>query len=149
MVLLGKADGVDLTWDEILALPEDEGEPMTEFLGVALAPPGESASTLATLEAGDYAMVCFLPLGGRGGRTAPFHPGDGPRVHGRVARPHLSEEGHRGMPRWPSSRAAGGRLPSGCWQNGSVTVVPLSPHARHEEPVADAGSDQVVRPGIG
>lgn len=64
MAILQKADGVDLTWDEILALPEDEGESKTKFFTAAYAPPGENSSTLADLEPGDYIMVCFIPAGG-------------------------------------------------------------------------------------
>ncbi len=93
MIVFSKADGVDLSFDEILALPEEEGESMTVFATAAFAAPGEGGSTLATLEPGDYAMVCFIPVGRRRGRPAPLHPGDDPRVHGRVA--HRTFDGDR------------------------------------------------------
>lgn len=64
MVVMSKADGVDLTWDELLALPEEEAQTKVQFASFAFAPPGESGSTLASLEPGDYAMVCFIPVGG-------------------------------------------------------------------------------------
>ena len=64
MIVFSRADGVDLTFEEILALPEEEGESKTVFATATFAPPGESSSTLATLEPGDYAMVCFIPVGG-------------------------------------------------------------------------------------
>jgi len=64
MIVLAKADGVDLSWEELLDLPEEEAMSKTRFVTAAFAPPGESGSTLATLEAGTYAMVCFVPVGG-------------------------------------------------------------------------------------
>jgi hypothetical protein len=65
MIIVRKADGVDLSFDEILELSEEESEDMVEFAGFAFAPPGSSGgSTLAQLTAGDYAMVCFVPVGG-------------------------------------------------------------------------------------
>ncbi|HEX4866348.1 MAG TPA: hypothetical protein VFV32_01855 [Acidimicrobiales bacterium] len=64
MIVMAKADGVDLTWEELLALPEEEAQSKVHFAGFAFAPPGESSSTLATLAPGDYAMVCFIPVGG-------------------------------------------------------------------------------------
>jgi hypothetical protein len=64
MIVFSKADGVDLTFDEILALPEDEAETKIQFTAAAFAPPGESGASLATLEPGDYVMVCFIPVGG-------------------------------------------------------------------------------------
>ncbi len=64
MVVLQKLAGVDLSWDELLALPEEEGRSKTKFVTVAFAPPGGDSATLATLDAGSYAMVCFVPVGG-------------------------------------------------------------------------------------
>lgn len=64
MAVLQKADGVDLSWEELLALPEEEAMSKTKFITAAYSPPGEGGSTLATLEAGDYVMVCFIPVGG-------------------------------------------------------------------------------------
>lgn len=64
MIILRKQDGVDLSWDELLDLPEEEARSKTEFVAAAFAPPGESNSALASLAAGDYAMVCFIPVGG-------------------------------------------------------------------------------------
>lgn len=64
MGIVRKKDGVALTFAELLELPEDEGQDMTEFLGEAFAPPGGESSALATLTPGSYAMVCFIPVGG-------------------------------------------------------------------------------------
>lgn len=49
--------------DELLQMPEEEAEKLTEFLGVVFAPPGENASAVMDLTPGRYAMVCFIPVG--------------------------------------------------------------------------------------
>lgn len=64
MVIIRRAAGVDLSFDELLALPEEEAQTKSEFVGFAFAPPGGEASTLANLTPGDYAMVCFVSVGG-------------------------------------------------------------------------------------
>ena len=64
MILVKKADGVQLTWEELVELPEEESESMVEFAGATFAPPGGESSTFAELTPGDYAMICFIPVGG-------------------------------------------------------------------------------------
>lgn len=64
MAVMQKADGVDLSWEELLALPEEEAMSKTSFVTAAYSPPGEGGSTLATLKPGKYVMVCFIPVGG-------------------------------------------------------------------------------------
>lgn len=71
MIVLRKADGVDLSWAELLELPEEESMEKAEFKAAAFAPPGETGTTLAELDAGDYAMICFIPVGG--GEDGPPH----------------------------------------------------------------------------
>jgi hypothetical protein len=73
MAILKKKDGVDLTWDELLALPEDEAEASTEFRGEAFAPAGETSATLADLDAGEYLAVCFIPVGSPEVEDGPPH----------------------------------------------------------------------------
>ena len=73
MGILKKKDGVDLTWEELLDLPEGEAESMTEFKGEAFAPAGESSSALAELDAGEYAMICFIPVGSPEVEDGPPH----------------------------------------------------------------------------
>lgn len=75
MVLLRKGPGVNLTWKEILALPQDQGQSKTEFITAAQAGPGEHTTALTTLEPGNYAMVCFLPMGGKEGAPPHFTQG--------------------------------------------------------------------------
>jgi hypothetical protein len=73
MGILKKKDGVDLSFEELLALPEDEGEDKVEFKGEAYAPAGESSTTLASLDAGEYAMICFIPVGSPESEDGPPH----------------------------------------------------------------------------
>ena len=75
MGLIRKKDGVSLTFEEILNLPEDEGEQHSEFITITFAPPGGESSTLANLTPGDYAMVCFIPVGGQEGGKPHFAEG--------------------------------------------------------------------------
>lgn len=75
MVLLRKNDGVNLSFDELLKLPQDQGEAKTTELGAAFAPPGGQSSALVDLKPGSYAMVCFLPIGGKEGAPPHFTQG--------------------------------------------------------------------------
>jgi hypothetical protein len=64
LVLMRKADGVTSSFTELLELPEEEAMTQVEFLGAAFAPPGGEGAALADLEPGEYAMICFIPVGG-------------------------------------------------------------------------------------
>ena len=70
-VIFRKADGETRSAEELLNDPAAEEEGPGEFVGVAFAPPGASASSLVELEAGDYIAACFIPLGGD--ESAPPH----------------------------------------------------------------------------
>lgn len=63
IAVMHKADGVTDSWDDLLALPEEEVGAKAAFVGVAIAAPGESASTVLDLTAGDYIAICFIPTG--------------------------------------------------------------------------------------
>jgi hypothetical protein len=56
-------DDVDLSIEELAALPEEEAMSMVTFTGVAFAAPGEADTTFLTLEPGRYGAVCFVPEG--------------------------------------------------------------------------------------
>lgn len=73
MGIIKKKDGVDLSWEELLELPEEEAEQSTEFKGEAFAPAGEESSSLAELDAGEYAMICFIPVGSPDTEDGPPH----------------------------------------------------------------------------
>lgn len=62
-LLLRIDDGVDLSIEELLELPEEEADSMVEFAGATLAPPGESSAFVTELQPGRYALLCFLPVG--------------------------------------------------------------------------------------
>ena len=63
MVVFKKNDP-DLTVEELMEMPEEEAETKITFAGAAFAEPGGEAATLLELEAGEYTMVCFVPVGG-------------------------------------------------------------------------------------
>jgi hypothetical protein len=71
MVVLRKAEGVTQSFQELLELPEEEAMTMVDFLGAGFAPPGESGSVLVDLTPGEYAAICFIPVGG--GEDGPPH----------------------------------------------------------------------------
>lgn len=56
-------DNVQSNIQEILELPEEQAEQQMEFRGVAVAEPGNAGYTTADLDAGRYAVVCFIPVG--------------------------------------------------------------------------------------
>jgi len=68
LVLFRIVDGEERPLSEILALPEEEAQTLTTFQGVAFAFPGEETSypegDTTVNEAGRYAIVCFIPVGG-------------------------------------------------------------------------------------
>ncbi|MCB0967341.1 MAG: hypothetical protein KDB37_10940 [Ilumatobacter sp.] len=56
-------DDVDLTLDELLALPMEELEQSVQISGGVFAPEGESASSIIDLTEGRWMYVCFVPVG--------------------------------------------------------------------------------------
>jgi hypothetical protein len=64
MVLFRKADGETRPIEELLALDEAEAEEAMTFTTVGFASPGATGYVATDLEAGQYAMVCFIPVGG-------------------------------------------------------------------------------------
>lgn len=63
MIVVRIHDDVTESLDELLALPEEEAETMTTFIGIAFAFPGDTAYALLDLSPGRYAALCFLPEG--------------------------------------------------------------------------------------
>ena len=81
MILLRKNDGVTETFDELLALPEEEAMEKVTMIGIAgPVPSGESEYAVVDLAAGDYVATCFIPVG-----TVSF---DGPPPEGP---PHMMQ----------------------------------------------------------
>jgi len=71
MIVFRRADGVTLGFEELLELSEEESADKIEFKTAAFAPPGAEGATLAELDPGAYAMICFIPVGG--GEDGPPH----------------------------------------------------------------------------
>jgi hypothetical protein len=65
IALLRKNDGVTESFDQLLELPEEEAFEKVTFAGASGpgAPDEEGTYVVADLQAGEYAMVCFLPQG--------------------------------------------------------------------------------------
>lgn len=64
MGVLGKNDGVELTFEELLALPQEEALTMVTFVGHTIAAPGESAEQpVPVTQEGEYMLICFIPQG--------------------------------------------------------------------------------------
>ncbi len=63
MVLLRKNDDTKESFQELVKLPRDEAEKKVTALGGAFAFPGKEDVRLVELKEGEYAMVCFIPVG--------------------------------------------------------------------------------------
>lgn len=63
MALIRINDDAPESVDELLALPEEEAESKTTFMGVSFAEPGGGDTMYADLDAGRYAVICFIPTG--------------------------------------------------------------------------------------
>lgn len=75
MILFARAEGETRSFQELVELPEEESEDAVRFVGAAFAPPGADGVVLADLEPGDYAMACFIPVGGT--EDGPPHVAEG------------------------------------------------------------------------
>lgn len=66
MVIVRLGDGISSV-DEVLALPEEEAMTKVEVIGQAQAGPGSKSEMLTVnLDAGRYALLCFIPTGDGG-----------------------------------------------------------------------------------
>jgi uncharacterized cupredoxin-like copper-binding protein len=64
MVIVRRNDDVTETFEELLALPEEESLAKVGFIGQTMAEAGQTApDTLTATEPGSYLMVCFIPQG--------------------------------------------------------------------------------------
>lgn len=63
MVLFRKNDGTTQSFDEIFSMDQAEAEKLVTAMGGSFAFPGKRDVRLAELEPGDYAVVCFVPVG--------------------------------------------------------------------------------------
>jgi hypothetical protein len=63
IAIVRRNDDVTLGFEELLALPEDEAMAMVSLHGIEFQEPGNSGTTFVDLDAGDYAFICFIPVG--------------------------------------------------------------------------------------
>jgi hypothetical protein len=63
MALIRINDDTTESLEELLQLPEEEAQSKTTFTGAAFATPGGNDVMYADLEAGRYAIICFIPTG--------------------------------------------------------------------------------------
>lgn len=63
MIVLRKKDTTTESFEDLLALPQEEAQQKVDFAGAAFAPPGTDASAVVELTAGEYIMICFIPVG--------------------------------------------------------------------------------------
>ena len=78
VAMVRKDDGVTESFDELLALPEEQFGDKVTFVGAAFAAPGETGGAVVDLAAGDYLAVCFVPVGATPDALAAGGAPDGP-----------------------------------------------------------------------
>jgi hypothetical protein len=71
MVVFRKNDGETRTAEQILALPEEEGQKAGSEVGAVFAGPGMRSVGLVSLTKGNYVYFCPIPIGG--GQDGPPH----------------------------------------------------------------------------
>ncbi len=71
MVVYRKNDGETRTAEELLALPEEEGQQAGSEVGAVFAGPGSTSVGLVSLTKGSYVYFCPIPVGG--GDDGPPH----------------------------------------------------------------------------
>jgi plastocyanin len=89
MIVMRRHPGVAESFDQLLRMPPGEADDRMSLVGDPLAEPGRVAEETVTLdEAGDYLMICYIPVG----MTSLPAPGEEPQVSPDVE-PHAA----RGM----------------------------------------------------
>ena len=64
LAVMRKADGVTQSWDEILALPQEEAEQLVVQVGGTFAPRKDTKGmAVVDLVPGEYVVTCFVPTG--------------------------------------------------------------------------------------
>ncbi|HUF32602.1 MAG TPA: hypothetical protein VMN58_05265 [Acidimicrobiales bacterium] len=81
MVVVRKVDDEDRTFAELLELPEEEAQRLVTFVTAGFSAPGATAWSVGELEAGEHALLCFIPVGTVDEDQA--LAGDGPPHHTR------------------------------------------------------------------
>jgi hypothetical protein len=63
MIVIRKNDDTTESFDELLALPEEQAQQKTTVAGAAFGAPGDEEYAVVDLEAGEYIALCFIPEG--------------------------------------------------------------------------------------
>ena len=63
IVILKRKEGVEESFDDILKKEEEQAQEDVDDFGAEFATQGQSTFVMADLKPGDYAMVCFIPVG--------------------------------------------------------------------------------------
>lgn len=64
IVVIRKKDGVTDSFDQLLALPEEQAMSKVDMVTSTFAMPGGKNGITTDLKAGDYIAICFIPVGG-------------------------------------------------------------------------------------
>jgi hypothetical protein len=83
LVVLRINDDFEGSFADILKLPEEEAMQKTKGVGGTFAEPSEAEYLVTELEAGRYALACFVPVGG--GEEGPPHTSQGMFVEFEVS----------------------------------------------------------------
>jgi hypothetical protein len=87
VALMKVADGEERPLEELMALSDDEVEPLVTEKAFVLTPPGVSSYVTAELEPGRYVALCFVPVGATPEALqsgAALNEEDGHFMHGMV-----------------------------------------------------------------
>ena len=64
MVVVRKLPTTTQSFEELLAMPEDQAQTLVENVGFTFAEPGQTSADVVTAgEPGEYLMICFVPAG--------------------------------------------------------------------------------------
>lgn len=64
LIVIRKKDDTTESFDDLLALPQDQAQAKVDTLGSVFAAPGEDGEyTVVDLEPGEYLAICFIPKG--------------------------------------------------------------------------------------
>jgi plastocyanin len=83
LIVVRRNEGTTETWEELLALPDEEVFTKITFVGQVFAEPGQTAdATIVVDQEGEYFAVCFVPQGMTEVPAEPEMPAGSPAVSG-------------------------------------------------------------------
>ena len=63
MVIIRKNDDTKESFDELIAMPQEEAQKKTTIAGSTFVPPGKTDYAVVDLTKGEYIVLCFIPQG--------------------------------------------------------------------------------------